>query len=175
MAEKRTVTMKGNVMTLSGELPRKGEKIPDVELLDTGLSPVRVSEFAGKVLLIVAVPSLDTAVCNLEARRFNQEAEKLGERVQVLVVSMDLPFAQKRWVEEAKVERLKTVSDHREAAFGRAYGVLMEEARLLARSVFVADQEGRLRYVQVVPEATDEPDYDSALEAARELARSAAA
>lgn len=177
MAQERTgiVTMKGQGLTMIGQELRKGDQLPDVALLDTDLNTVRLSDFAGKVLLLVAVPSLDTAVCNLEARRFNQESGKLGNDVQVLVVSMDLPFAQKRWAEEAGVQAVKILSDHRDAAFGRAFGILLKELRLLARSVFVADRSGKLQYVQIVPEVTDEPDYDTALNMARELVQEMAA
>ncbi|EGJ50077.1 thiol peroxidase [Desulfocurvibacter africanus] len=177
MAQERTgvVTMKGQGLTLTGQELRKGDQLPDVELLDTDLNTVRLADFAGKVLILVAVPSLDTAVCNIEARRFNNEADKLGNDVQVLIVSMDLPFAQKRWAEEAGVRAIKTLSDHRDAAFGREFGILLKELRLLARSVFVADRSGKLQYVQIVPEVTDEPDYDTALNLARELVQEMAA
>jgi len=169
------VTMKGQELTLEGRELRKGDKLPDVTLVDTDLGEVRLSDFSGKVLLLIAVPSLDTSVCNLEARRFNNEAAKLGEQVQALVVSMDLPFAQKRWAGEAGATNLKTLSDHREAAFGRELGILLKELRLLARAVFVVDPQGQVQYIQIVPEATDEPDYDAALDVARELVRAAAA
>lgn len=177
MAQERTgiVTMQGDGLTLEGRELKKGDRLPDVELINTSLRPVRIADFLGKVLMLVAVPSLDTAVCNLEARRFNQEAEKFGEDVRVVIVSMDLPFAQKRWAEEAGVRTIMTLSDHREAAFGREYGLLLKELRLLARAVLVADRGGRLQYMQIVPEVTHEPDYDAALNTARELVREMAA
>lgn len=177
MAQERTgtVTMQGKGLTLSGRELKKGDQLPDVELVGTDLGTVRITDFRGKVLMIAAVPSLDTAVCNLEARRFDQEAERLGENVRVLVVSMDLPFAQKRWAEAAGVRNIKTLSDHRDAAFGREYGLLLKELRLLARAVLVADRDGRLQYVQIVPEVTHEPDYAAALSVARELVREMAA
>ncbi len=177
MAQERAgiVTMKGQGLTLTGRELRKGDQLPDVALLDTGLNTVRLSDFSGKVLIIAAVPSLDTSVCSMEARRFNKEAESLGGDVQVLVVSMDLPFAQKRWAEEVGVRALTLLSDHRDAAFGSEFGILLKELRLLARSVFVADRSGKLQYVQVVPEVTDEPDYDTALKLARELVQEMAA
>jgi thiol peroxidase len=115
------------------------------------------------------VPSLDTSVCATETKRFNEEASKLGADVVVLTISMDLPFAQKRWVEDAGAEAVRTLSDHRDAAFGTAYGVLIKELRLLARCVFVVDAEGVVRYVQLVKEITDEPDYDAVLSAVAEL------
>lgn len=163
------VTSKGNPLTLLGTEVKVGDKAPDFVALDTGLSPVRLSSFHGKVCILTSVPSLDTSVCDLETRRFNEEAGKLGEDVVVLTVSMDLPFAQKRWCGAAGVTHVKTVSDHRDASFGMAYGVLIKELRLLARAVFVVDREGIIRYVQLVKEISNEPDYDSVLKAVRGL------
>lgn len=157
--------MKGNPLTLAGKEPKIGEEAPDCTLLGNDLSAVELSSFQGRVRLIASVPSLDTSVCDLETRRFNQEAAKLGSDVAILTVSMDLPFAQKRWCGAAGVERVRTLSDHRDAAFGNAYGVLIKELRLLARAVFVVDRHGILRYSQVVKEITSEPDYAAALEA----------
>ncbi len=124
---------------------------------------MRLSSYRGKILVIASVPSLDTPVCDLETRRFNDEAANLGADVEMLTVSMDLPFAQKRWCGAAGVKRLKTLSDHREAAFGLAYGVLIKELRLLARAVFLVDREGTVRYEQLVKEVANEPDYDAVL------------
>jgi thiol peroxidase len=163
------VTMKGNPLTLLGEEPEVGKKAPDFEALDNGLQPVGLASMAGKICLISSVPSLDTPVCDMETRRFNDEAGKLGEDVVVLTVSMDLPFAQKRWCGAAGVDHVQTLSDHRDAAFGEAYGVLIKELRLLARAVFVVDREGILRYYQLVKEVTDEPDYADALAAVMKL------
>ena len=117
----------------------------------------------------MSVPSLDTAVCDMETRRFNKEAEGLGPDVVILTISMDLPFAQKRWCGAAGVDRVVTLSDHREASFGLGYGMLIKELRLLARSIFVVDREGLIRYIQVVGEITDEPDYDEVLDAVRKI------
>lgn len=163
------VTMKGNPLTLLGNEVKAGDKAPDFAALDTDLSVVKFSSFHGKVCILSSVQSLDTAVCDLESRRFNEEAGKLGEDVVVLIVSMDLPFAQKRWCGAGGVVNLKTLSDHRDASFGMAYGVLIKELRLLARAVFVVDREGTIRYVQLVKELTNEPDYDSVLKAVRGL------
>jgi thiol peroxidase len=161
------VTMKGNPLTLVGSEPAVGQKVPDVTVVDNGLSAVKLSSFQGKVVVIASVPSLDTSVCDLETRRFNQEAVALGPDIQVLIVSMDLPFAQKRWCGAAGAKNLLTLSDHREAAFGTAYGVLIKELRLLARAVFVLDREGVLRYTQLVKEIATEPDYAAVLAAVR--------
>ena len=163
------VTMRGNPLTLLGKELKQGDAAPDVELLDNDLSPVRLSSYRGKVCVISSVPSLDTPVCDMETRRFNEEAGGLGEDVVIVTVSMDLPFAQKRWCGAAGVDRVVTLSDHREASFGMAYGVLIKGLRLLARAVFVVDKEGTIRYVELVREIASEPDYGSALEAAREL------
>ncbi len=161
-------TFKGMPLTLVGEGVSVGDKAPDFTLLDNDLGTVNLSAFKGKVCLLVSVPSLDTPVCDTETRKFNEEASSLGPDVAVLVISMDLPFAQKRWCGAAGVEQVKTLSDHRDASFGEAYGVLVKELRLLARAVFVVDQEGIVRYEQIVPEMTNEPDYDAALDAARQ-------
>lgn len=159
------VTFQGNPLTLLGEELKVGDKAPDVELLANDLSPVKISSYLGKVVVIATVPSLDTPVCDLETRQFNERATSLGDDVVVLTVSMDLPFAQKRWCGAAGVERLTTLSDHKDAAFGKAYGVLIKELRLLARAVFVVDKTGVIRYIELVKEITKEPDYDAPLNA----------
>lgn len=166
---KGAVTMRGNPLTLVGDEIREGAPAPDVTLLDNELKPVKLSDFRGKVLIVSSVPSLDTPVCDMETRRFNTEAAGLGRDVQVLTVSMDLPFAQKRWCGAAGVDKVKTLSDHRDAAFGRAFGVLIQELRLLARSIFVVDREGTVRYVQHVKEVSQEPDYGAVIAAVKKL------
>jgi thiol peroxidase len=169
--EERTdvITMKGNPLTLLGPELKVGDKAPDFEVLDNDLSPVRFSSYQGKVRVIASVPSLDTPVCDMETRRFNQEAGDLGPDVAILTLSMDLPFAQKRWCGAAGVDKVITLSDHRDAAFGAAYGVLIKELRLLARSVFVVDREGVIQYVELVKELTEEPQYDAVLNAVKKL------
>ncbi len=139
-------------------------------MLDAGLNPVTLADFAGKAKLIASVPSLDTPVCELEAKRFHQEASRLPDGAAVLVISMDLPFAQGRFCSTHGIERIRVLSDHRDASFGSAYGVLIKELRLLTRAVFVVDPEDRVRYVEIVPEVTEHPDYGAALEAVRALA-----
>lgn len=169
--EERTgmVTMKGNPLTLLGPEIREGDAAPDFRVLDNDLNQVTLQGLQDKVLIISSVPSLDTPVCDMETRRFNNEASNLGSEVKILTVSMDLPFAQKRWCGAAGVDRVLTLSDHREASFGLNYGVLIKELRLLARAVFIVDESRTVRYVQLVGEATEEPDYDSVLNKAREL------
>lgn len=169
MAERTgVITFQGNPLTLLGNETGVGDKAPDFEVLDNGLSPVRLSSFSGKVVVLSSVPSLDTPVCDIETRRFNDEAAHLGDDVVILTVSMDLPFAQKRWCGAAGVTHVKTLSDHKDASFGMAYGVLIKELRLLARAVFVVDKEGTVRYRELLEEITHEPDYDAALSAVRE-------
>jgi len=163
-------TFKGNPLTLIGPELKAGDKAPDFTALDNALNPVTLAAAKGKVAILVTVPSLDTPVCDLETRRFNQEAASLGDGVAVLTVSMDLPFAQARWCGAAGIENVKTLSDHRDASFGTAYGVLIKELRLLARAVFVVDREGTIRYVQLVKEMTHEPDYEAVLAAVEKLA-----
>jgi len=163
------VTMRGNPLTLVGNELKIGGKAPEVELVDNDMALVNLASFSGKVRLITSVPSLDTPVCDMETRRFNTEASKLGPEVAILTVSADLPFAQKRWCGAAGVDKVTTLSDHREAAFGRAYGVLIKELRLLARAVWVVDKEGVIRYQELVKEMTEEPDYNAALAAALDL------
>ncbi len=160
------VTMKGSPLTLTGQEPRVGDPAPDFETINTDLKPVKLSDHKGRVVIVSSVPSLDTPVCDMETRRFNVEAAK-HPGVVILTVSMDLPFAQKRWCGAAGVDKVVTLSDHRAAAFGMAYGVLIKELRLLARAVFVVDKAGVLRYVQLVKEIAQEPDYDAVLKAAQ--------
>lgn len=169
--EERTgaVTLKGNPMTLVGPEISAGQPAPDVELVTNDLSAIQLASFRGKVCIVTSVPSLDTPVCDTETRRFNEEAGKLGDDVAVLAISADLPFAQARWCGAAGVENVQTLSDHREAAFGTAYGVLIKELRLLARAIFVVDKEGVVRYTELVKEVADEPDYDATLAAAKGL------
>ena len=163
------ITFKGNPMTLVGPELKVGDAAPDFTVVDNGLAPVNLASYAGKVKVISAVPSLDTPVCDTETRRFNQEAAKLPGAVAVLTVSLDLPFAQKRWCGAAGIDKVVTLSDYRDRSFGLAYGVLIDELKLLSRSIFVLDQNNTIRYIQHVPEVTQEPDYDAVLAAVRQL------
>ena len=163
------ITMKGNPLTLMGPELKVGEQAPDFEVLDNDLGPVTLSSLRGKVRIISSVPSLDTPVCDMQTRRFNEEAGNLGEDVVILTISMDLPFAQKRWCGAAGVDKVTTLSDHRDASFGSAYGLLIKELRLLARAVFVVDRDGIIRYIQIVHEVAEEPDYATVLDAVRNL------
>ena len=166
---KGAVTLHGNPLTLVGNEVKVGDAAPDFKALTTALAEARLSDSKGKVRVLMTVPSLDTPVCDIEARRFNQEASALGGAVKVLVVSMDLPFAQKRWCAAASASAVETLSDHRDAAVGQAYGVLIKELRLLARAVFVIGKDGKVAYKELVSEVADEPDYAAALAAVRKL------
>ncbi len=166
---KDTITMKGRPLTLQGTEVKVGEQAPDFEVLANDLSAVKLSSYRGKVCIISSVPSLDTSVCDIMTRRFNQEAVNLGGDMVVLTISMDLPFAQKRWCGATDVKNVQTLSDHRDASFGTAFGVLIKELRLLARAVFVVDKEGVVRYVQIVSELTNEPDYEAVLQAVKDI------
>ena len=163
------VTLKGNPVVLLGQPMHVGCKAPDFVVTDNDLSPARFADLRGEVTVIASLPSLDTDVCDREARRFNEEAAKLGAGVKVLVISMDLPFAQKRWCGAAAIRAVQTLSDYAEASFGLAYGVLIKGLRLLARAVFVVDEGGVIRYAEVVAEVAHEPDYERALAAVRKL------
>jgi thiol peroxidase len=163
------VMMGGKPATLLGNEVRVGDTAPDFTAVGNDMKPVRLSQFNGKVVVIAAVPSLDTPTCDLETRRFNAEAAKLGSDVVILTVSMDLPFAQKRWCGAAGIDKVITVSDHRDASFGTGYGVLIKDMRLLARAVFVVDRQGAIRYIQLVKDIGTEPDYAPVLQAVKDL------
>ncbi len=161
------VTFKGNAVTLLGNEVKVGDKAPDFSVLANDMSAVTLENTKGQVRLITSVPSIDTGVCDAETRRFNEEAQKL-DNVKFLTVSVDLPFAQKRWCAAAGIENVQTLSDHRDLSFGKAYGVAIEELRLLARAVFVVDSSDTVTYVEYVSEATDHPNYEAALEAVKQ-------
>jgi thiol peroxidase len=163
------ITMRGNALTLIGNEVKVGEKAPDFTVLANDLSPVQFSSYRGKICILSSVPSLDTPVCDLETKRFNEEASRLGTEILILTISMDLPFAQKRWCAAAGVNKVQTLSDHRDASFGTSFGVLIKELRLLARAVFIVDQLGTLQYIQLVKELTKEPDYEAILTALKKL------
>lgn len=160
------VTFKGNPITLLGSEVKVGDQAPDFKVLANDLSEVTLADTKGKVRIFSVVPSLDTGVCDAQTRRFNEEAAKL-DNVEVLTFSVDLPFAQKRWCGANGIENVQTLSDHRELSFGKAYGTAIEELRLLTRAVFVVDSNDKVTYVEYVKEATDHPDYESAIEAAK--------
>lgn len=156
------VTFKNDPVTLLGAEKKVGDSAPDFMVLANDLSKKHLSDYKGKVKVISVVPSIDTGVCSEQTRRFNQEATNL-ENVQILTISMDLPFAQKRWCAANGIDRVDTLSDHREADFGQKYGVLIEELRLLSRAVFVVDENDKITYVEYLSEVSNHPDYEAVL------------
>lgn len=164
-------TFKNGPVTLIGNEVKVGEQAPNFTVLANDLSPVSLKDSEGKIRLFSVVPSLDTGVCDAQTRKFNEVAAELGDNVIIYTVSMDLPFAQKRWCGAAGIDAVQTVSDHRDASFGEAFGVHIQELRLLTRAVFVVDAAGKVAYVEYVPEATDHPNYDAAIEAVKALTK----
>ena len=160
---KGAATFKGNPLTLVGPELKAGDKAPSFQVLGGDLSPVTLETFKGKTKLISVVPSLDTPVCDMQTKRFNEEASKFPSDVVVLTVSTDLPFAQSRWCGAAHADKIKCLSDHRDTSFGKAYGVLIKELRLLARSIFVIGPDDKIKYVEYVKEVTQHPNYEKAL------------
>ncbi|MCE1167826.1 MAG: thiol peroxidase [Sphingobacteriia bacterium] len=162
------VTFLGNPLTLLGEMITVGTKAPDFTAIGEGLKPVSLKDFPGKVVLISSVPSVDTGVCAAQTRRFNVEAANLGD-VAILTISNDLPFALGRFCAAEGIDKVVTLSDHKDTDFGLKYGFLLEELRLLNRGIIVIDKDGIVQYVEYVKENTNHPDYDAALEAAKKL------
>ena len=159
-------TLKGNPLTLIGPELKPGEKAPDFKLVDNGLKDVTLADTGRNVRIISVVPSLDTPVCDAQTKRFNEEAAKLPS-VDIITVSMDLPFAQKRWCGAFGVDKVKMLSDHRDASFGTHYGTLIKELRIESRAIFVLDRNNTVRHVEYVKEVAEHPNYDAALSAAR--------
>ena len=170
MQERTGIIGRGSApLTLLGPELQPGDKAPQFTLTDNNFQPFTLEKLAGKVCVISCVPSLDTPVCDIETRRFNTEAAKLGADVLILTVSMDLPFAQKRWCGAAGVDKVLTLSDYRGAEFAKSYGVLIKEMHLLARVIFVLDKQGVISYIQTVKDVGTEPDYDAVLKAVKKL------
>ncbi len=169
--EKRTgvVTFAGNPIALLGKEVKVGDKAPAFTLLDNGLGEKTLADYAGKVKVLSVVPSLDTGVCDAQTRWFNQNVSKLGENVVVLTVSVDLPFAQKRWCGAAGIDQVETLSDHRDLSFGENYGFILEGLRLLSRGIVVIDKDDVVRYVEYVPEVTSAVNFDAAEAATKAL------
>jgi thioredoxin-dependent peroxiredoxin len=166
MAERTgLVTFKGNGVTLAGSEVKAGDAAPDFTAINQALEPVRLSDFKGQTVLISVVPSLDTGVCEMQTKRFNEEAGKLGAKV--LTISVDLPFAQKRFCGAHGIDNVVVVSDYKDREFGQKYGVYIKELGLLARSIFVVGPDGKVKHSEIVPEITTHPDYDKALAAAQ--------
>jgi thiol peroxidase len=166
-----TVQWGGNPVALAGDEVKVGQKAPDFNVTGNDMKPVTLKDTHGKVRIFCSVPSLDTGVCDTETRRFNTEAGKLPG-VEVWTVSMDLPFAQKRWCGAAGVSAVKTVSDHKTASFGENWGVLEPSRRLLCRAVFVVDADDAVKYVEYVQNVGTEPNYDAAIAATKAILKS---
>src|SRR5437764_7629750 len=162
-------TMRGRPLTLIGPEVKTGHAAPDFTLVDVGLKPVTLQDTGSGVRIISVVPSLDTPVCDAQTKRFNEEAAKLPG-VDILTVSMDLPYAQKRWCSQFGVDRIKMLSDHRSGSFGEAYGTLIKDLRIESRAIFVLDSDNIIRHVEYVKEVADHPNYDAALAAAKAAA-----
>src|SRR5471030_2996639 len=167
MERSGATTMKGNPLTLIGPELKPGDQAPDFSLVDTGLKPVTLRDTGTHVRIISVVPSLDTPVCDAQTKRFNEEAAKLPG-VDILTVSMDLPFAQKRWCGTFGVDHVKMLSDHRSGSFGENYGTLIKELRIESRAIFVVDRHNKIRYVEYVKEVGDHPNYEGAMAAAEQ-------
>ena len=159
-------TFKGSPLTLVGPELKAGDAAPDFTVVEGPASEVNLAKTGSGVRILSVVPSLDTPVCDAQTKRFNEEAAKLPG-VDILTVSMDLPFAQKRWCGAFGIDRVKMLSDHRDASFGAAYGTLIREWRILSRAIFVLDPDNKLKHVEYVKEVTDHPNYDAALDAAK--------
>ncbi len=169
MERKGTVTLKSRPVTLIGQALEKGNKVPDFVVLDKDLSEVSLKDFAGKAKLISVAVSLDTPVCDTQARRFNEEAAQLPDTVAIMNITMDLPFAIGRFCSTAGIDRIRTLSDYRDASFGMAFGTLIKEFRLLARAIFLVDRDNILRYSEIVPEVTGQVNFEKALSETRSL------
>jgi thiol peroxidase len=173
MERSGATTLKGNPLTLVGPELKAGDPAPDFSLTDLGLKPVTLKDTGNNVRIISVVPSLDTPVCDAQTKRFNEEAAKLPS-VDILTVSMDLPFGQKRWCGQFGVDKVKMLSDHKDGSFGSAYGTLIKELRIESRAIFVIDQQNKIRHVEYVKEVADFPNYETALAAARSAASATA-
>ncbi len=166
-------TLKGNPLTLIGPELKSGDAAPDFAVVDNGLKPVTLKDTGSQVRIISVVPSLDTPVCDAQTKRFNEEASKLPG-VDIITVSMDLPFAQKRWCGAFGVDKVKMLSDHKDGSFGSHYGTLIKELRIESRAIFVLDRGNQIRHAEYVKEVADFPNYEAALAAARSAAAAAA-
>ena len=163
-------TFKGNPLTLVGPELKAGDKAPDFEVVDKTMQPVTLASTSGSVRIFSVVPSLDTPVCDMQTKRFNEEVGKKPNGVKIYTISMDLPFAQSRWCDAFGVDHVSMLSDHRGGSFGEAYGTLIKEWRILSRAIFVIDQNDTIQHAEYVKEVADHPNYEMALDKARSLA-----
>ena len=172
MSRQGAVTFKGNPMTLAGDEVKAGQPAPSftMHVFEGGIKPVTLADLKGKPSFISVVPSLDTPVCQMQTKKFNEQLSALGDKVNAWTVSLDLPFAMNRFCGAESITNLKVGSDYIDRNFGKSYGVLIEELKLLARSVFVLDKDGKVAYAETVPEVTSEPNYDAAMAALQKVA-----
>ena len=173
MARTGAVTFKGNPMTLVGEEVKAGQPAPDFtcHYFEGGLHAVTLADLKGKPTIISVVPSLDTGVCQIQTKRFNQELAALGDKINAVTISLDLPFAMNRFCGAEQITNLKSLSDYQNRSFGTAWGMLIDELKLLARGTFVLDANGTVVYAETVPEVASEPNYDAALSALKSLVK----
>ena len=165
-----SVTFKGEEKKMSGQMPQVGDQAPSFNLVATDMSSVSLADSAGKVRIVSVVPSIDTGVCAIETARFNKELDSLPDNVVGMTVSVDTPFAQKRWCAAEGVEKMQMLSDFKGQKFSHDYGVYLDDLGITARCIFIIDKNGKIAYQQLVPEVAQEPDYDAVLNKARELA-----
>ena len=166
---KNVVTLRGNPITLVGPELKAGDKAPDFTLLESLDKSLTLEDLKDKVKIFNVILSVDTPVCDKQTRKFNEEAAGLGDEVEIVTISVDLPFAISRYCGAAGIDKIKAASDYKDLSFGPAYGVLIEEFKLLSRAIFVVDKDNVVQYVEYVSEIGEEPNYDSALEAVKSL------
>jgi thiol peroxidase len=166
MERQEAVTLRGKPFTVVGPELKPGDKAPDFRAVDTSMQPVTLADTGNKVRIFSVVPSLDTPVCDAQTKRFNEAAASMAD-VDVYTVSMDLPFAQKRWCNTFAVDKIKMLSDHRDGSFGANYGTLIKDLRIESRAIFVVDRDQKVKYVEYVKEVADFPNYEAALAAAQ--------
>jgi len=167
MSRSGVITFKGNPMTLAGNEVKSGQAAPDftIHYFEGGMQTIKPADLKGKPTMLSVVPSLDTGVCAIQTKKFNESLSALGERVNAVTVSMDLPFAMNRFCGAEDIKNMRVGSDYQDRSFGNNWGTLIEELKILTRAVFVLDKDGKVVYAQYVPEVTSEPDYDKALDA----------
>ncbi|MDA0660224.1 MAG: thiol peroxidase [Planctomycetota bacterium] len=171
MSRTAAITFKGNPMTLAGSAVQVGQSAPDfkVHFFEGGMKSLTLADILGKASIISVVPSLDTAVCQIQTKQFNERLGALGDKVNSLTVSLDLPFAQNRFCGAENIKTMKTVSDYQDRTFGNNWGMLIEELKILARGVFVLDKTGKVVHAETVSEVTSEPNYEAAMAALQKV------
>ncbi|MBI3464013.1 MAG: thiol peroxidase [Planctomycetes bacterium] len=174
MSRSGAVTFKGNPLTLAGEAVKAGQQAPDFTLhafVDGGLKQLKPADLKGKPTIISVVPSLDTPVCQTQTKKFNEQLAGYGDKINAVTVSLDLPFAMNRFCGAEKITNLKSYSDYQDRTFGKNWGMLIEELKILARGTFVLDESGKVVYAETVKEVASEPNYDAALNALKSVAK----